>query len=230
MNRFITTLTLITTTTLTSAAAQAGTIIKLGFGVDSQPDFELVDNVLSTFDDGFGATIGDQNSEVTFLGPLTGLIAIEGDRASFTLTDVHTTGTPTIIGLTLLQPTSGGDFRLYGPSNELLLSGTLGDGTLSGPLGGPATGGFLTTQFGTFTGGSLLQTLGAQDLVQASFAISLTDVNDGNGMAIDGNGNLLPFAGDATAIVGGQVPEPASVSLVGLAGLFGFATLRRRCR
>lgn len=205
----------------------AGTIIKLGFSTDTRDDFEFTDGILSTFDDEFGATIGDQNTEVTFLGALGTLNPIEKDRASFTLKEVKAVGTPTLIGVTLLQPTDGGQFALYDSSNELLLEGVLGEGTLSGPIGGPATGGFLTTRFGAFTGGSLLNTLEGADLAQASFSISLIDVNQGSGLALGNSGELLPFSADATAIIGGQIPEPSSIALLGL-GLLGLCGWRRR--
>jgi hypothetical protein len=231
MNRFFMTLAVATATAFTPAPMFAGTIIKLGFGTDSKPDLELVDGVISTFDDGFGATIGDQNTELTFLGALSGALVVENDRASFTLENVVTDGTPTLIGTTLLQPTSGGNFLLYGPSNELLLSGTLGDGILSGPIGGTATGGFLTAQFGDFTGGSLLATLNAADLYQSSLSFGLTDVNDGGGLRIANgegeDGRLLPFSADATANIGGQVPEPTS-SLLLISAAVGAVLIGRR--
>lgn len=230
MNRFSMTLTAMALLAMFPATSQAGTIIKLGFSNDSLPDLELIDGEISTFDDGFGATDGDQNTEVTFLGPLAGTYFIEADRASFTLDNVIVSGSPTVIGSTLLQPTLGGQFSLWGPSNELLLSGTLGDGTLSGPLGGTATGGFLTTQFGTFTGGALLSILKGVDLVQSSLSFSLTDVNDGGGLAV-GTGPegemLMPFSADATANIGGQVPEPTGLLLCGLA-VGGLSLSRRR--
>lgn len=211
-----------------STTASAGTIIKLGFSTDSKPDIELLDGLLSTFDDDFGATLGDQNTEVTFLGALSGALAIEGDRASFTLSDVVVSTSPTVIGSTVLQPTEGGTFSLWGPSNELLLSGTLGNGTLSGPTGGTATGGFLTTEFGSFTGGSLLTTLQGSGLSESSLSISLTDVSDGTGFQIDeSTQSLTNFTADATANIGGQVPEPAALSL-GLLGLLGVLRIRRR--
>ena len=130
----------------------AGTIIKLGFSTDPIADIELVGQELSTVDDGVGATHGDQNTEVTFLGVLGAQPAITGDNASFSLTSVALNGAPTVIGNTIIQTTNGGDFALYDQNNALLLSGTLGDGILSGPIGGTATGGFLTTEFGVFSG------------------------------------------------------------------------------
>ncbi len=232
MYRFTTLAIVATALTFCPASTWAGTIIKLGFGTDSKPDIALSNSTLSTFDDEFGATVGDQNTEVTFLGVLGGALFIEGDRASFSLADIAVTEAPTVIGTTVLQPTAGGTFSLYGPSNELLLGGTLGSGTLSGPTGGSATGGFLTTGFGSFTGGSLLTLLDAADLSQSSISIALTDVNDGQGLTIDSqSGNVQDFTADGTANLGAQVPEPSSVvlAIVGL-GLVGLGQGRGRLR
>jgi hypothetical protein len=204
----------------TVSCADAGTILKLGFGTDSLPDIELTGGVISTNDDGAGATAGDQNTEVTFLGALAGSIIVEGDRASFTVDNITISGEATIVGGTVLQPTTGGTFALYDPSNNLLLAGTLGDGTVSGPINNAATGGYLTTEFGTFTDGLLLSQLNTAGFYQSSFAIALTDVNDGNGLSVDSATNqMAPFTADATANIGGHVPEPASCLAVLLACL-----------
>lgn len=233
MNRFTTTLILASGIALMPSLTHAGTIMKLGFSTDSKPDIAMIEGVLQTADDDFGATFGDQNTEVTFLGVLSGVLAsaIEGDRASFSLSDVQVSDDlPTVIGTTLLQPTMGGDFILYDPSNNVLLSGTLGNGTLSGPIGGTATGGFLTTEFGSFTGGSLLATLETQNLSQSSVSISLTDVNDGLGLSLDTDGRLMDFTADATANIGArqeQIPEPAGWVLL-LVGLVSCGATRRR--
>ena len=229
MRRFITLSALAASFLLTAATSQAA-IIKLGYSTDSLPDVEAVNGVLSTVQDVSAGTLGDQDTEVTLLSVLSGLLVIEGDRASFTLDGVQFTGNPAVIGGTVLQPTAGGNFNLYDPANALLLSGTLGKGTLSGPLGGTATGGFLTTEFGQFTGGSLLPTLQANNLLLSSVSISLTDVGGGVGFSLAANGSLQDFAADATANISAapQVPEPQSVALAlsGIAAtLFG---LRRR--
>lgn len=195
----------------TVSSAGAETILKLGFGTDSLPDIELSGGVISTHDDGAGATVGEQNTEVTFLGALSGSTIVEGDRASFTVDNITLSGEATVVGNTVLQSTTGGTFALYDPSNNLLLAGTLGNGTLSGPINSAATGGFLTTEFGTFTDGLLLSTLNTAGIAQSSFAIALTSVNDGNGLGIDTSTNqLASFTADASANIGGHVPEPAS--------------------
>jgi hypothetical protein len=217
MNRFI---TAVIVAAVLVPSAHAGTIIKLGFGIDSFPDLELSGGTISTHDDGAGATQGDQNTEVTFLGVLAGGAVIEGDRASFTLDNVSLIGDATVVGSTVLQSTSGGSFALYDPSNIVLLEGMLGDGTLSGPITNVATGGFLTTEFGSFTGGSLLPQLTAAGISRSSFSIALTDVNDGTGLSVDMSTNMLAdFTADASANIGGQVPEPTSWVFALFAGL-----------
>ena len=148
MNRTLSSLVITSVLLVFTVSTNAGTIIKLGFSTDSLPDIELIDGALSTADDGIGATNGDQNTEVTFLGSLVSQPAIEGDNASFTLDGVSLVDMPTIFGTTILHATEGGTFSLYDQNDSLLLAGTLGIGTLSGPIGGTATGGFLTTEFG----------------------------------------------------------------------------------
>jgi len=227
MSRFITAVAL---AMVLVPSADAGTILKLGFGVDSLADIELSGGVISTNDDGAGATQGDQNTEVTFLGALTGAAVIEADRASVTFDNISLVGEATIVGSTALQSTTGGSFELYDPSNNLLLSGTLGDGTLSGPIDAAATGGFLTTEFGSFTGGTLLPVLNNAGLALSSFAIALTDVNDGAGLSVDeGTNQLGSFTADASANIGAQVPEPMTWMVALLAGLAVWP-LARTCR
>lgn len=227
MNRSIKFLVLALCLTSFSGTTQAGTIIKLGFSTDSLPDIEMSDGVLRTKDDLFGATSGDQNTEVTFQDELNGVIAIEGDRASFSLSDVQVDTNVTGTGIFAAQSTSGGKFELWGPSNDLLLSGTLGAGQLSGPVGGSATGSLWTAEFGTFTGGTLKPILEGANLVRSSFAISLTDINDGEGMIVD-NGVLAAFTADATANIAARTPEPTSLGIAALGLLAVPIALRKR--
>ena len=197
------------------------TIIKLGFSTDPIADIEMMNAMLSTVDDGVDATSGHQNTEVTFLGPLKEHPPIINDNASFTLEGVNLNGAPTVVANTVVQETASGQFRLYDEDNALLLSGSLGNGILSGPIGGTATGGFLTAEFGSYDGGSLLAVLG--NATQSSLSMSLSDVNGGLGFSTDQQGNLEPFQADATANIGATapVPEPGTVALI----LIGFAAL-----
>ncbi len=209
-------------------SAYGGTIIKLGFNTDPLPDIQLSNGVLSTSDDLNGSSAGDQATEVAYSDALSGEADILGATASITLDDVQLIDSPFVFGNTLLHATQGGSFQLYDDSNSLLLAGSLGDGTLSGALGATATGGFLTTEFGEFTDGSLLPTLQDSALLRSSFSISLTNVNGGGGFATDDSGDLVDFEADATANIGAQlVPEPSSAALI-LLGLLGTLTYRRR--
>ncbi len=126
MNARVRTLTLTTLMLWCVPGVYAETIIKLNLGTDSMPDVRLVDGVLSTAPDAVGATNGDQNTEVAYLGVLTGEAPIEGENGSLTLAGVELIGEPAVyFESTVLQETSGGSFQLYNPNNELLLSGNL---------------------------------------------------------------------------------------------------------
>lgn len=211
-----------------SSTASAA-VIKLSFSHDSRPDFAVAQSVLSTVDDSAADTAGDQNTEVSLLDVLEGLAVIQGDRASFTLDNVQLQGSPVVVVNTVLQATKGGTFALYDESNGLLLSGTLGNGTLSGPLGSTATGGFLTTEFGSFTGGSLLTKLEESGLTRSALSISMTDVSGGAGLQLAPDGTLQTFTADATANISAHeaVPEPQSYALVYSALAAVYLGLRR---
>jgi hypothetical protein len=231
MNRIVTTIIAAGIVTFFASGLDAGTIIKVNFSTDSMPDIELVNGVLSTVDDAVDSTDGDQNSEVELLGVLAEQSVNVGDNASLTFDRIQMSGPPMTVGGMVLQSTQGGTFDLYDSSNQLLLSGTLGNGTLSGPLGNTATGGFLTTEFGTFTGGSLLPVLLALGpVVRSSFSVSMTDVNDGAGLSRNVDGLLDDFSADASAIIAaqpGSVPEPSGSSLL-LLGASSWAVKKRR--
>ncbi len=211
MNRVSTSLTLAALMLFCTSGVQAGTIIKLSFaGSDSLSDIELVDGVLSTVDDGWGATTGDQLTDISYMS----VLSRPAGFGSVTLDGIKLVGAP-VGGVTgfALQATEEGSFSLYDPDNVLLLSGTLGNGTLSGPIGGTATGGFLTTEFGAFTGGSLMGALG--DHKHTTLSISLSDVNNGEGMSLTDSDQLANFTADATANIGANaVPEPAAIGLL----------------
>ena len=206
----------------TSGIASANTIIKIDFG-DSVPDIEYGGGILSSINDGNAGTAGDQNTNVLFEGVLGGVADIVGEAASFTVDNVTAAGAASVVAGLAIQSTTGGTFELYDNANALLLSATITTGSISGPVGGSATGSFVTLSFGTFTGGTLLPLIG--DLTSAAIAISLTDVNGGAGLSVTGV-TLDDFSADATANIS-AVPEPATMGLL-FSGLLGGAVLRRR--
>ena len=216
---------------LTAAShAFAETILKLDLGNDTQADIQYNGAVLTTSVDSFPLTTGDQNTSVNFLGFLSSYTPNPMANASFTLSGVAKSGSAntSIPGL-VVQAFSGGSYFLYdnGNPDNLLLSGTLGGSTLSGPLGPPATGALFTTTLGTVTGGSLM---GAIDPTSISLSMSMTSINAGAGFSVTGN-DLNSFTTDVTLNIAGEqqiVPEPASIALSMLGVLLVPFVLRRK--
>jgi hypothetical protein len=203
------------------------TILKFGFGADASPDIEAIGGILSTVDDGDAATPGDQNTGVDFLGPFLGMPSIPVANASITFDGIVLTNAIQNIGSLILQPTSGGTFKVWDDSNSLLLSGTFGDGLMTGSLGGTATASLISLEFGTFDGGSLQNQL---DPTSAAVSLSFTGINGGAGLSVSQMPlTLNNFSADATGLIAASVPEPASLSgiAVGLLGLIGFARRKR---
>ncbi len=210
------------------SSASAETIIKIDLGsagFDGN-DVDLTGNVFSTIDDGNASTLGDQNTNVNFVGFLSGRSDIPADVASFTIADVQISGTATILGNVLVQPTAGGSISLWDSSNTLLLSASVGGGAIVGSLGSAATGSFANLTVGSFTGGSLASLLNPNSF---SISLAMTDVNGGAGLSQSG-GELQDFTAGATANISAlQVPEPSSMVLCGLSamGLIGAVRSRR---
>lgn len=200
----------------------ADTIIKFDLG-SAGVDFHLAGGTLSTLDDGDGLTLGDQNTNINFTGFLSSITDIPTDIASFSLDGVALSGPATIVaGASFVQPTSGGEFKLWDDLNQLLLSGTLTDGVVNGALGLAATGSFFNINLDTFTGGSLATLLDPNSL---ALAISFTDVNDGLSFSVS-NSLLDDFEAAGTANIAAAVPEPNTGILAMLATL----ALALRCR
>ena len=210
--------------------ASAGTIIKLSLGSDTPPDIEFDGTTLSTIDDGDVGTTGDQNTNVDFLDFLTLFPNILTPTASLSLDGLTTAGPATVFaGVLVIQNFTGGTLELYDPANTLLLSGTLDDSTLTGPLGPPATGALFTTSFGLVTGGLLAPFIEKDTL---TMSMGFSDVNGGAGFSVAGVAPLLsPFTADATLSIAAEpIPEPATSLLVfaGAMAILVHVAMRRR--
>lgn len=205
-----------------SVSAAPITVIEVHLGGVSQPDVQLSGGVFGTIDDGAAGTTGNQNTDVLFDALLSGQTDIVSG-ASFTLSGVTLSGSASAAGPIISQNTTGGSFSLYDSSNALLLSGTLGDGTIFGS-DTSSIGSFFNTTVGSLTGGSLLAFL--PDL-GVSLGFSLGTVTTGNASGMDiVNNNISNFTANGTGLVD-VVPEPASMTLL-LSGLLGGVAARRK--
>ncbi len=208
--------------------SSAGTIIKLGLGSDTPADIEFDGTTLSTIDDGDAGTTGGQNTNIDFLDFLTSFPNILTPTASLDLDGLTASGPATVFaGVLVIQNFTGGTLEIYDPANTLLLSGTLDDSTLTGPLGPPATGALFTTSFGLVTGGLLAPLIDADTL---TLSMSFSDINDGAGFSVAGIAPLLnPFTADGTLSIAAEpIPEPATALLALLGCLLIAATAKRQ--
>ena len=201
---------------LSASSARADTIIKLGLGGDAAADLELSGGILSTVDDGDGATTGNQNTNIEFLGFLSFLTDETLSLASYTLDGVAVAGPATVFGGSMaIQNLTGGTLSLYDGNNILLLSASLVSSVITGPVGAPATGAIFSTSFATLIPGGTLDAY--LDPNSISFSISMSDVNGGTGLSVSGGGTVLdPFTADATQTIAAEVPEPKAAALLGL--------------
>jgi hypothetical protein len=208
--------------------ACAETILKLDLGNDSQADIQYDGATISTTLDIFNLTPGDQNTTVDFLGFLSSITPNPMPNASFSLSNVAKSGSATVlVGPNLVvQEFTGGDYFIYDDNDDLLLTGMLGNSSLSGPLGPPATGALFTTTFGSVTGGSLADLIEPNSL---SLSMSMTDINGGAGFSVT-NDELDPFTTDVTLNMAAEqaVPEPTSAVLAMLGCLLVTFAFRRR--
>lgn len=213
------------------SAANAETAIKLSLSSTPSDLAMNASGVLGTTSDGDASTTGDQNTAIDYTAFLDPLFAdITTSTASFSIGGLQRTGTPSIVGGTIIvQDFFGGSFNLYSPTNSLLLSGNLQDSTLTGVIGSTGTGSIFTTKVGAFTNGSLLPYVDKNSL---NLSIALSNVNGGSGFVVSGSPSALqPFSTDASVNIvadkGLGIPEPASIAIA-LLSVLGLGLIRPR--
>lgn len=204
-----------------ASIAPAATILKLNLG-GVGPDVAMTGaGVLSTSSDGNALTSGDQDTAIEYTGFLDPLfLDVPTSIASFSLGGLQTSGLAQVVSGVTIQSYTGGTLSLYDPANNLLLSGSLTNSTLSGSAG---SGVVFTTSVGAFTGGSLQSNLVGNSL---SMTMNLSNINGGAGLTVNPNNVLQAFSADASVnISGNAVPEPVSAMLL-LVGLSLVAAAR----
>jgi hypothetical protein len=209
------------------SATATETVVKVPLG-DGGFDVAYDGNSFGTVSDSDLSTSGEQNTRVIFTGALDSVADIDDPNASFTLADILLSGAGTMAGSVVVQETTGGNFSLWNSSNQLLLSGSLGNGAITGSEN-QSTGSYFTTSFSSFTGGSLAALL---DPNSAALSLALAGIfTDGSPGLRLVEGVLLPFTADGlVAIEGGpnkDVPEPMTGILV-LSGIAVAALARRK--
>jgi hypothetical protein len=214
----------------TTSLSHAATIIKLNLG-GVGPDVGMgPGGNLSTVDQTGGPPpTGDQFTDIEYTGFLNFIPDLNTNNATFSLNGLNAVGAANVFGSLVIQNFNGGQFSLYDPADNLLLQGPLGNSALSGVIGPPGTGALFTTTFTTVTGGSLAGLIAPGTV---SLSMNMTNVNGGNGFSVVGGGpQLNQFLADASiSIAAEQIPEPASLMLLGLGSAFAMTYVRRRRR
>jgi hypothetical protein len=218
-----------------ATSADAGTIIKLSLGTDTPADVEFSGGsggIFGTVDDNTAGTTGDQNTAIEFGDFLDSSQAdVVTTTASFSLDNLTASGPASTFGQLVIQNFNGGTMSLYSPANVLLLSGTLANSALTGPIGAPATGALFTTSFANVTGGTLQPLILPNTL---TVSMSLSDINSGAGFSVGGATSpvLNAFRADASLNIAAEpIPEPVALLLIAVAstGLAVLTSRRRQC-
>lgn len=212
------------------ASANAVTIIQVhlgGLGNGFQ-EIQYVGSGLSTINDGDAATTGNQDTDVVFDNLLSGITDI-ASGASFTLSGIVASGAPTTTGPVISQSTTGGTFSLYDAANTLLLSGTLGDGFMSGSETG-SVGSLFTTTFGNFNGGTLLPLIPSLNTLYLSLILSNVQTAGAPGMDISAS-IIQNFSANGQVSIDAELaatPEPFTLGLLLTGTLVGSLVSRRK--
>jgi hypothetical protein len=214
--------------------AQAATIIKLNLG-GVGPDVGMgapagqPPGVLSTIDQTGGPPpTGDQFTDIEYTGFLNFIPDLNTNNATFSLNGLNAVGPPNVFGTLVIQNFFGGVFSLYDPADNLLLQGPLTNSALTGVIGPPGTGALFTTTLGSATGGSLLPFIAPGTV---SLSMNMTNVSGGLGFSVGPGPVLNPFLADASVNIAADfsgVPEPATMTLIGLGSLAALVIGRRR--
>jgi hypothetical protein len=218
---------------LSCSALHAGTIIKLSLGSDAPADVKFDGTTLSTVDATVLPVPGDQGTAIDYQDFLSGETDVVLPDASFSMSGLTAAANASVFGnFLVIQNFTGGTFELYdtAPGYGLLLSGTLNNSTLTGPIGPPATGALFTTSFAMVTGGSLAPLIDADTL---TLSMNLSSINNGAGLKVTPVGGPAPYTLDAfeadasVNIAAEPVPEPASMALLLIGTLLACVSIQR---
>lgn len=215
---------------ISSSTAKALTIIQVSLGGQGNgfQEIQYVGSALSTINDGDGATIGDQDTNVIFDNLLSSVADI-ASGASFTLSGISANGAPSVAGPVISQDTVGGTFSLFDNANTLLLSGNLSDGVLVGSDNGSVASTFSTT-FGNFNGGTLLPLI--PNLNTLFLALTLSNVQTAGASGLDvAFGIIQNFSGNGQISIDAELaatPEPFTLGLLFTGTLMGAFISRRK--
>jgi len=210
------------------SATQAATIIKLNLG-GVGPDVGMSPaGVFSTVDQTGGPPpTGDQFTDVEYTGFLNFIPDVNTNTATFSLNGLQAVGPANVFGSLVIQNFIGGGFSLYDAADNLLLQGPLTNSALTGVLGPPGTGSLFSTTLSTVTGGSLAPLIAPGTV---SLSLEMTNVNGGAGFGVGTAAAVLyPFQADATlSIAADPIPEPTSLTVLGLSSAVAITRGRRR--